>query len=225
MEAIEAQRGAVTCPRSHSSNRVKIATPGFSDSRVQGPPQVPRESSRPMLSSPAVSGLRLFVLPARQPCPHPSLPCLNPGYQPPCLCLWHNPTPRKARPGPGAALSRHFSKLRRDGGSGGPGLAGPTNNGPSVPSAGPASTGCPPAPSPAPAPHTSAVPPRTPCPPWEQASSPWGRAWESHVARPGNRFCRIPRAVLPGWEPGGLGGRNQAGGLPRAVTLQSPPPP
>lgn len=45
------------------------------------------------------------------------------------------------------------------------------------------------------------------------------------MARPGNRFCRIPRAVLPGWKPDRLGGRNQTGGLPQAVTFQSLPPP
>lgn len=208
MGAAEAQRGAVTCPRSHS-NRVKTAvSPGFSGAQARGPPQLPRESSWPTPSSPAASGLRLFVLPVWQPCPHPGLPCLNPRCQPPCQCLWYSPTPlRKARPGPGAALSRHLLKGHSDGHSKGPAWRGPATMGSLCP-------GCPPRPSPAPDPVPTLGAGISPHPhPGAGRGSPTWRG-------PGTGS-----AEFPGGEPGDLGGRNQTAGLPQAVTLQSPPPP
>ena len=133
--------------------------------------------------------------------------CLSELRTPASLPVPCGTAPPRGRPGQGLGLPCLDTSRNS-----GPSLAGPSNNGPSVPSSGPAPTGRPPAPSPAP--HTSAVPPQAPVPtPGAGILPPEGRAWESHAARSGNWFCRIPRAVLPGWEPGGFQGQ-EPGQLP-----------
>lgn len=167
----------------------------------------------------------VFALPQRQPCLCYSLLCqaaseLRAQESMPSLrCC--SPTLEAARPGPGAALSRHC-RTRGSGRSCRPGLAGPSNNRPSVPSAGPAPMG-PPTSSQLSSTHFRLRLPRPLCPPGEQASFLPGQGVGEHKARPGNRFCGILRAGLGlGWEPGGLWGRSQA--LPLPCTEEAPSP-
>lgn len=169
-------------------------------------------------SSPKVSGLCPFVLSTWQPCPHSNLLCLSALRVPASLPVPCGTAPPRGRPGQGLGLpcldtSRNSATVAA---LKGPAWLGPATMGPLCPARGLLQQATHRFPAqPQPAPHTSAIRPQAPVPTLGAGIlPPKGRAWESHAARPGNWFCRIPWAVLPGWEPGGLQGQ-EPGRTPR----------
>lgn len=155
----------------------------------------------------------LLFFPLGSPAPTPaSSVCLSELRVPASLPVPCGRAPPRGRPGQGLGLpcldtSRNSAALK------GPAWLGLATMGPLCPARGllqQAAHRFPGQPQPQPAPHISAIPPQAPVPTLGAGILPRpleGRAWESHAARPGNWFCRVPWAVLPGREPGGLQGQ------------------